>query len=784
MTAQATSLLEAVSISLSQAGRYNPGDVTAPVAVLWTDADGQWLPLVAQLRGLMPHLLTLGEYDPETRTGPSIWLKCVIEPAVRKDKFPLFQWTEETIPVIYIPGVSRQTLRAVEECPDALKPLVELQYRGVVWSQKNGKDWTIRAFLVNADEGLGLDVAEDKLTLQCVQGALSQLAVTPVKRLRGRRLEADDFNKLMIGDTPRDLLRWLSDPENTRRQWDADTWTAFRTICRQEYHFDPENDGELAGGEKLGQRKDAWLGVWERFAESPGLYPGIPDLLRRAKPKGVLVLDQEAWPDENDRMEAHLRKALLETGAMKPADTRKRIEGLEAEHGLRRSWVWARLGLCPLAHALTHLSTLAKRTATAIGGDAVEAMAKLYIENGYLADDAALRAVASVKSTDDVAAVCAAVRCLYLPWLDDSTRRFQECVAAKALPAVSEQGINLIGTGECVLFVDGLRFDVGQRLASLASGQKLDVSVGWRWAALPTVTATSKPASAPVAKNLRGSRLEADFNVELVDTGDKLTTERFRQMLTAAGYQVMGLAETGDPRQQDSRGWTEHGEFDKLGHDLQLKMAARIEDQLVLLLERVQSLLDAGWKKVRVVTDHGWLLVPGGMPKVQLPKYLAESRWSRCASIKDGSHVDVPVVGWSWNPLERFACAPGAHCFIAGQEYAHGGVSLQECLVPDLVFVSTHRTADLVVKIREAQWIGLRCRLTVEPAVEGLLADLRTKPNVSSSSITTPKPLDAEGKISLLVEDDSLEGMVASLVIVDSTGHVVCKESTTVGGEK
>jgi hypothetical protein len=48
-----------------------------------------------------------------------------------------------------MPHVSRQTLRAVEECPDALKPLVELQYRGVVWTQKNGKDWTLEAFLVS-----------------------------------------------------------------------------------------------------------------------------------------------------------------------------------------------------------------------------------------------------------------------------------------------------------------------------------------------------------------------------------------------------------------------------------------------------------------------------------------------------------------------------------------------------------------------------------------------------------------------------------------------------------
>ena len=158
--------------------------------------------------------------------------------------------------------------------------------------------------------------------------------------------------------------------------------------------------------------------------------------------------------------------------------------------------------------------------------------------------------------------------------------------------------------------------------------------------------------------------------------------------------------------------WTEYGEFDKLGHDLQAKLAARIEDQLELLLERVQGLLDAGWKRVRVVTDHGWLLVPGGMPKVQLPKYLAESRWSRCASIKDSSHVEVPVAGWSWNPQERFAYAPGVHCFVAGQEYAHGGASLQECLVPVLTFVSTSAPAGVVVTVSEVQWVGLRCRVT------------------------------------------------------------------------
>lgn len=777
-------LLEAVRSSLAHAARYNPGDVVAPAAVLWTDADGQWRPVVQQLRGIMPELLTLGDYDVDSRTGPAIWLRCVIEPTVRADKFPDLAWPSGTVPIIYMPGVSRQTLRAVEECPDALKPLVELQYRGAVWTQKNGKDWTVRAFLVSDDGGLGLDVAEDKVTLQAIQGSLKQLAVTPLERLRGKRLEAEDFDKLMIGDTPRDLLLWLGDPDGTREQWDDGTWAAFRNRCRQDYGFDPETDGEIVGGEKLGQRDGAWFGVWERFAESPTLYPGIPELLRRSKPKGQLIYERESWPDENDSMETALRAALVEVGSMTPADARKRLVQLEAEHGPRRGWVWARLGMCPLAHALAHLAVLAQRTATALGGDSAVGMAKLYAEGGYLADDAAVRALACVKAAEDVAAVRAAVRCLYLPWLDDTARNFQECLATSALPTVAQQEAIEAASGQCIVFADGLRFDAGKRLVAMAGARQLEVSDDWRWAALPTVTATAKPAASPVADQGRGGNLDADFCPEVSETGEKLSAERFRRLLSAAGFQVLGPAEAGDPRAKNARAWTEYGEFDKLGHDLQAKLASRIEDQLELLLERVQSLLDAGWKRVRVVTDHGWQLVPGGMQKVQLPKYLAESCWSRCALIKDSSHVEMPVAGWSWNPQEHFAYAPGVHCFVAGQEYAHGGVSLQECVVPVLTFSAASAPVSVVVTVSEVQWVGLRCRVTVEPAVEGLVADLRTKPNVAGSSIADPKPLDSGGKTALLVADDSLEGTTVSLVIVDAAGRVIGKHATTVGGEK
>ncbi|QOV89375.1 BREX-1 system phosphatase PglZ type B [Humisphaera borealis] len=774
-----STLIEAVQASLESAARHAPGEV-APTAILWPDADGQWLPLIPQLRALMPHLLVLGDYEPDQRIGPAIWLRCVIERALPEVPLP-----DRAVPVVYLPGVGRQTLRSIEDCPDPVVPLVELQYRGAVWCQRNGKDWTVEAFLVSEDSSMELDVAKDSQTRRAMLGALAQLAVTPLSRLRAKRLEAEDFDKLMIEDTPRNLLEWMSDPRGARERWDQGQWSAFRSRCKADYKFDPENDGELVAGERLGMREVEWLGVWQRFVEAPALYPGMPDLLRKAKPSG-LVFVKETWPSLNDDAERALRKALSQLTSKNPSEARATVANLESEHGVRRQWVWAKLGQSPLAKALAHLAALVTRTAVGLGGDTPQAMADLYAQGGYLADDAVLRALAEVKSAEDCEAVSAATRAIYLSWVQDAAEHFQKVVAATPLPARGNGRDPVVeaDTGTCILFVDGLRFDLGRRLAALAEDRKLRVGDGRRWAAVPTVTATAKPAVSPVAGQIIGHRLGEDFAPETADVGQPATTDRIRKLMAAAGYQCLGASEVGKPQDGAGRAWTEYGEFDSLGHNLQVKLANRIDEQLELLVERIDALLAAGWRQVRVVTDHGWLLVPGGLPNTPLPKYLTESRWSRCATVKAGSHVSVPTAGWYWNPTEIFAFGAGVSCFSKGHEYTHGGLSVQECVIPDLMFSSDIGTAGISANITAVQWLGMRCRVTVEPAGVSAKADVRTKVGDAGSSIVTPKAVDTEGKVGLLVEDESLEGTTVSVVLLDASGHVVAKRATSVGGEE
>ena len=82
-----------------------------------------------------------------------------------------------TVPILYLPGTSRADLRVIETCPRELQPFAELQYRGVFWSQANGKDWTVNAFLSAKKDGLGLDVAQDSATQEALTpGPCSLLA--------------------------------------------------------------------------------------------------------------------------------------------------------------------------------------------------------------------------------------------------------------------------------------------------------------------------------------------------------------------------------------------------------------------------------------------------------------------------------------------------------------------------------------------------------------------------------------------------------------------------------
>ena len=769
-----TSFVDELIRALRDAGSYNKSDQSRPAVILWPDHDRQWEPLLPLLRPKLP-LLALGSYSPSDRTGPAYWIRCMIARTIPEDVLP-----EAEIPIVYLPGISRQDIRAVEDCPRELQPLAELQYRGVFWSHRNGRDWTVAAFLQSPDGGLGIDVAGDGSTREALQRALVRLAREPVETLsKEAPLRAPFFDALLNPDEVRSLLLWLDDPAGFRKQRDESEWKAFCNLCSTKYGLRPAEDGEIAAARRLGERKGQWGTVWQRFAESPASYPGLPELLRQARPKTPLPMFEvpETWPQDNEAAEDALRQALLLLENKHPAETREAIAQLEAEHGQRRDWVWEKLGQAPLARALEHLAQLASATQHTIGGTTVAEIGNAYADSGWKADAASLKALAEVEEKPDVAAVQAALLSVYRPWLEAGAIALQQVVVGDPANAYIVETLGNLEVGTCLLFSDGLRFDLAQRLADLLATRGVECGISWRLAALPTVTSTAKLAVTPVVKEAVGGPA---LDPVVRGSGTPVNVEVLRKLLGAADFQVLRGDDTGDP---SGRGWTEVGDIDSYGHEHGWKVAHHAPGEIRALASRVVALVDAGWKQVVLVTDHGWLMLPGGLPKASLAEYLTVARKGRCARLKDDAIVSEPSIPWYWDSQVRVATPRGIQCYEAGRECEHGGISPQECVTPLIRAVRKVGAKAGSVAIESVSWRGLRCSVTVSGSYSEAKLDIRQKAADPASSLATaPRAPDAEGKASLLVVDDDRAGDPALVVVVGTDGSLLAQTATIVGG--
>lgn len=778
-------VFQAIVNSIAAAANFNRDDSVPPAAVLWPDEKREWERLVSRLRLELPHFLTFGTYDKANRTGPAIWLRSVLSA-----KIPDVTWAPDAVPIIYLPGVSRATLRATEECPQELKPLAELQYRGVFWSQQNSKDWTVTAFMQTNHGGLQLKIARDAATATSIRRAIDKLIDVPVEELRTKaasgELNSTYFDSLISDDQTDDLLSWLADPKGARGRWEPTRWETLCSRCIADYGFDPARDGELVGAELLGvQDKSAWKTAWKRFAAAPSRYAGLLELLKRAKPtpkSGDLLgqLHAEPWPQDNEAEEASLRETLTSLTSVSDGQARKNLIELESQHRNRRDWVWSKLSRAPLANAIQHLATLAEVTQSPLTGATTADMVRVYTEGGWRADAAVLDSLAAVSLPPDRDAVCAAIAHVYTPWLRDAAELFQERVQHNPLPGREVPRLGDVPAGVCVLFADGLRYDVGQKLKAALANRVGQITEQHHFAALPSVTPTAKPAVSPVAAKITGTTAGEEFRPSIALDSKELTIDRFRSLLDDGGIQVLGANDVGKPA---GRAWAEFGNVDSTGHKEGIGLARRIPELIESLTHRIESLLAAGWREVRVVTDHGWLLVPKCLPKSDLPKYLTATRWGRCAVVKPSATVNLPTFNWFWSEDVTIACPEGISSFIAGQEFNHGGLSLQECVVPQF---SIQAGAEPVAsaEFESIKWQGLRCKIAVTGKFDGCHVDLREKaadPTTSLLESKVSKPVGHDGNVALLADAEARERS-ATLVLLDSSGSVLDKMLVTVGG--
>jgi hypothetical protein len=397
------------------------------------------------------------------------------------------------------------------------------------------------------------------------------------------------------------------------------------------------------------------------------------------------------------------------------------------------------------------------------------------VQDGWQVDAALIETIAAAGTREDVVARAAGT--LYRPWVDTLARRFR--ATYEAAGDAARPSPLAIEPGTLVLFVDGLRMDVGQCLIERLGNVGIKASLTWRLAPVPSITATAKALVTPVGDSIAGSgKVDAFLPLE-VSSGKPATLDVLRKAMLARGIQVLDRGSALPPERPTSVGYAECGNIDSDGHVMGLRLAAQLQTEVVRICESVQALKAAGWSRVRVVTDHGWLLMPGGFESIKLPASAVIAKGSRAAILQQEAAAELEFLPWHWDKTVRIAMPPGAGAFRAGEVYIHGGLSPQECVIPDIT-VGSESTAAGALRINAISW--RRLRLTVE--LSGELADITVEVRRSERDPTSRIDVTStvEGtRARLTVSDEVEEGDPVLVVLIDRHGSVIDARATRVG---
>jgi hypothetical protein len=759
--------------SLKSTAQHNSSLMERPEVILWPDPEEVWKEVVPILQNELPQLLTYGQYSPDKKVGPAIWIKCMVAKLL-----PEADWEKHETPIIYLPGISKSDLRKVETAVFDLQPLLEYQYTGSLFLQENGKEWTVLAFVENPQHGLGIRVQKDNTTKLALKKALPTIFSIPDPFQNKSFIDASFLNGLVFPEINESILQWINQGDIFLDQMDFSKQSVFKELCKNQFDFelDFKNIKEITL--KLGSQSGNWKSVWQLYANNPRKYPNVEERLRQSKPydmgSGMFAIPMESWPQVNEAEEEALYESLKALSKKDLPTASAELAHLDQIHQKRRAWIWAELDKTPLAFAVNHLTKLVEKSQASFASLTLDELKEYYVNEGFEVDQLMRRTLQSVRSSKDKEAVTLVITLFYKPWLESITNRFQKLIEENSEVFTDQQTHE--ETEDFVLFVDAFRFELAKEFESMllkkSPGIKLELES--TWSAIPSLTPTAKVKVSPIASAISVNSECKEFRPQLKNTKD-LSTTAFRETLKSKGFEY--IAKVADI-QPDQRYWMEIGDIDTKGHQEQSGLVKRVDE---LFDQVVEGIFEKGYRRIKIVTDHGWLLLPGGLPKTQINADLTETRWGRCALMKEGAITKLLHLPWRWNPSIYIAYAPGISFFKVNEEYAHGGISIHECLIPEIILENQFQPKK-IASINKVKWTNLKCNIETENAPNGFLLDVRTKATDENSSIVISKNNGiSENKGRVMVTEDG-EGKAATILLLDHQGIIIDKKLTTVGG--
>ncbi len=766
-------VIDKLIYELKQAAQYNTDVQVAPKAILWPDGESLWEASIDILKEKLPEFLVLGKYAPEQKTGPAIWLACALDNTLEEKLIP-----DGLTPIIYMPGISRTVLRNVGELPKDLHCIADLQFRGCYFSQESGKDWTPLAFLSSKGQGLNMEIKRDSDTKTTLLKALPSILRKQQSELKNKTLNQELLLQILTPDPERMLLGWFSDENRYKETLSTTEWESFCQSMKLNYGFSPDKDGIIHAVRLFAEAKKNWASVWQRYTESYTTFPGIYGLLERAPKEADIFANAESHgncPVWNKSEESSLKDALDKLKGAERETAIKAIKQLIPKHKERQALIWFIMEKSPYLKALLQFEKSIELMEKTFPISNIKTMASAYYDWAWKVDVHIQKAILPFKTNSEVATIKGIIQAIYTDWLNKISTQFQAAVNKEGYPENDSKTFALPSQRSALIFVDGLRLDWAKLLNQKLSESGIQANESLVWSVLPSITSSGKAYVSPLKDALSTeSAKNADFVPYFKEEDKKGSWANIKTQLKHINWSTK--------LKGDKNLWIESGDIDHEGHHRGWKLPHQMEIILSDITSQVQSLLEQGIETIKIVTDHGWLYLPGGLPKQELPAYLTDSKGKRCALIKETAPSEEEVYSWYWNPNVNFASPRGIATYQEGEEYTHGGVSLQECLTLCLSISNQNSQEKQTASIDKITWSGMRCKVLAN-GVETALLDIREQPaDATTSIIMKTKKVTVNKQVSLLVEDEDLEGEKAFVVLIDEQGNLLAQTETIIGG--
>lgn len=745
--------------------QFQSGQEVPPECILWPDKNREWKEFVPLLSDSNLPILTLDSYNPQTLSGPAPYIL-----------WNLYHGGFAAIPVVYLPGVGAEDLKASDTCPLEWQPLAALRYQSSLFAHPNGKDWTISSWFSSAS-GAAQTLQETDQARVMLRSCFRQLLQKPMADLSNIMWTTENLTGAVVSDPVLSTLLWLGGGKSAVP---SEHWAAFIEKANKDFGFKPEKQSMLEVASKLLSADSTKLEpLWSRFLENPAHYPGLISLFETvpvptSRGDSLFEPDLSRYPQWYKKRHESLSAELRSLGSLEnSSELVTSIKKMWTEYAGLEPSPWSNPSTTPLLALLKSLTSLAVAVQKKPTNHDWPSLITWYSASGLEADSIILQLLGWKNDLALRTSLHSILQALYLPWLESTARIVEEAYKKEPeyfshLPLGSTTAYI---PQEAVLFVDALRMDLGQALAQKLERIGLSVETHAGLTVLPSTTSTAKAAVSPLAPFLQGGDLNSDDAYPMFN-GKPCNADALRKGLTDKGWSIL------QPNQLDlaAYGWLENSELDSRGHE------GTLPDQWPAVLDNIvftiQKLLEQGWKRVRVVTDHGFLLTPLGLPKTKLPPILVNSKGGRAAIMKPNSEFPNTPVPWFWDPVQNYNLAPGITTFYQSN-FSHGGLTLQELVVPMLLVTSSDSAKGSNAGPVDATliWKGLRLRIGMDEHPENRKMDIRHDAGDASTSLLGgSRPLAS----SVAVDDDYL-GKKAQFLIIDENGVLIFQKETVIG---